>query len=369
MRTVLFFLISIFFISCHFKKRVENSKLSLENKYAKGFIISGNKEKKVDVFNPWQKAENIKISYVLKRNNCDKKKNEICIPVKRVICLSTTHIALIDAFNQAQSIVGISGKEYVFNKYIRQEIKEGKIKDVGYIGNLNYEAILKLNPDVIFVYGVSADVLQSVNKLQHLGINVVITGEYLENDPLGKLEWIKFMASFYGLDQVSTKKFDSIVNNYNNLLALTKDIKYKPKVISGSPWRGAWYISGGKSYMAKLISDAGGNYIWNGLDTHESIPLSFENIYVNSLNSEFWINLGYSNKKSDVIGIDERFANFEAYKNGNMFNNNKIINTTGGNDYYESGITHPDIILTDLIQIFHPDMFPGRELFYYKKLE
>lgn len=66
---------------------------------------------------------------------------------------------------------------------------------------------------------------------------------------------------------------------------------------------------------------------------------------------------------------DNRYANFAAVKTGNVYNNNARINNSGGNDYWESGTSNPDIVLSDLIKILHPEILPNHQLVYYRKLE
>jgi iron complex transport system substrate-binding protein len=41
----------------------------------------------------------------------------------------------------------------------------------------------------------------------------------------------------------------------------------------------------------------------------------------------------------------------------------------GGNEYFETGPAHPDRILADMISIFHPELLPDHELYYYQKLD
>ncbi|BAL99694.1 MAG: hypothetical protein KatS3mg049_2263 [Caldilinea sp.] len=52
-----------------------------------------------------------------------------------------------------------------------------------------------------------------------------------------------------------------------------------------------------------------------------------------------------------------------------MYNNNARLNEYGGNDYWEGGLANPDVVLADLIKIFHPELLPDHELVYYRKLD
>ena len=343
-------------------------------KYASGFDIEYyDNYTLLTVLNPWQKAENIKFKYALINEpvtECNKPQGYqfIEIPVKRVICLSTTHIGFMDFLDVRESVVGISGSKYIANGYITQQVDNGVIKDVGYGENLNYEVILDLKPDIIFVYGVSGAISAYINKLRELDINVVIVAEYLEETPLAKMEWVKFISAFFSLEEKATEKFDSVAKNYNHLVSLTKDVSVRPRILLGLPWEGVWFISGSRSYTARLIKDAGGDYLWSDLNYRDSQPLSLEAVFEKAFLADFWLNAGAMNNISDILEVDERFKALPSIKTGMVFNNNNKMNKFGGNEYYESGVIEPDIVLSDIIYILHPEILPEYCLKYYKKL-
>ncbi len=344
-------------------------------KYATGFDIEVHHDHTLlTVKNPWQRAENVNFKYALAGKQLPENKKYkgyqyIKTPVSRVICLSTTHIGFINFLDAEESVIGISGKKYITNNDIFQRIKNGEVKDVGYGSNLNYEVIIDLEPDIVFVYGVSGSVSAYINKLMELDINVVIVAEYLEETPLAKMEWIKFIAAFYNLEDKAVKKFDSVEYKYNTLVSITGNIGKKPKVLLGLPWRGTWYISGSKSYIAKLIDDAGGYYLWNNLNFRDSQPISLEAVFEKAFTADFWLNPGIVNNTGEILELDSRFQNLPALRDKKVFNNNNKINKFGGNEYYETGVVEPDVILSDIIYILHPDLLPGHNLKYYKKLD
>jgi len=357
-------------------KNIENIKFdSVPLTYAKGFEISTYKQvTKLTIRNPWQKAKNIVLEYYLIPKNVQipeifKNKEFIKTPVERIVCFSTTHLAYIDLLRQNNSLVGLAGTEYVYNSKIRQLIDEKKIVDVGYDQNINYELILSLNPDVVFLYGIESEVSSRIAKFQSIGIKVVVVSEYLEQTPLAKTEWLKFFATFYNNLQLANCLFDTISNDYNQLLKITDTIKNRPDVLVNVPYNGIWFLPGGKSYLANLIKDAGGNYLWNKNTDNESFNLDFENIYLKGKNADYLINTGIYTTKNEILGIEKRISDFKVSKNNNIFNNNKRLNQNGGNDFWESGIVNPQIILKDLLKIFHNNIFLKDSLYFYRKLE
>jgi iron complex transport system substrate-binding protein len=205
--------------------------------------------------------------------------------------------------------------------------------------------------------------------MNEMGIKTVIIAEYLENHPLGKLEWVKLVAAFYNMDEFASDYFNSIEKQYNELLAITKKVESKPTVLFGLPWKEVWYVPGGNSYLAKLVEDAGGDYIWKKDESRESLTFNFETIFLKANNSQIWLNTGAVNNIEEILEMDERFKKFNPISNAKIYNNNAITNEYGGIDYWESGIVNPHIILKDMIAIFHPELLKEYQLVYYKKIE
>jgi iron complex transport system substrate-binding protein len=324
----------------------------------------------VKVFSPWQNAGHSELSYLLGNDPStvpDSLKDIpfIKTPVQRVVLMSTTFISIIDALDELQSLAGISGSKYVFNQDLRERIDEGKVVDVGYDKGLNYELLIEIEPDVLFLYGVEAGVSQTINKLHDLGIPVVMCADYLEQEPLGRAEWLKFFGLFYEKYDLANERFKGIASRYDSIREIASDSDHSPSVFVGLPWKDTWYIAGGQSYAAEFIKDAGGSYVWGDLETTEAEPHDLESVYSKILDADIWINSGVAESLQSILNHDTRFMNLKAWEEGQVFNNNLRTNDFGGNDYWESGIIHPDIILGDLVNIFHM----GKDsLYYYKRL-
>ncbi|MDP4207876.1 MAG: ABC transporter substrate-binding protein [Bacteroidota bacterium] len=373
------FFIFIALISCQPRNNKQDNSKILPSftdtvKYAHGFnITQAGNIKILRIFNPWEGAHGIEFKYILcprGQQIPDSLRNTkiIYTPVSRIICLSTTHVAMLSFLGKVNTLVGVASPNFVNDSLTRKMISAGQVTDIGYDQALNYEAIVALKPDIVMAYGVHGETATQYKKLEDLGINVVLNGEYLETSPLGKLEWVKFLASFYNMADVADKKFSSIEKKYLQLSELCNKIKDKPKVMIGLPWKGAWYVPGGDSYIAQLIDKAGGNYLWKDINGHESVPLNFEKVIERAGQADIWLNTGSANSLKDIQSEDSRLNNIKPFINKATFNNNARTNPAGGNDFWESGVTHPEIILKDLIKILHPELLPDYSLVYYKKL-
>lgn len=128
-------------------------------------------------------------------------------------------------------------------------------------------------------------------------------------------------------------------------------------------------MPGGRSYVARFLADAGAAYLWTDDETTGSIPLDFETVFERAADADFWLNPGSWTSRAEAAAADKRYTQFRAYQTGAMYNNNARLNENGGNDYREGGLANPDVVLADLVKIFHPELLPDHELFYYRKLD
>lgn len=289
-------------------------------------------------------------------------------PIRSIIGMSSMHVALID-FAQADAILtGLGSLKYVSSPAIRNDIKAGKIKEVGQESTLNNELVLTMHPDLIMAVGNANAKVNRFKILTDAGIPVVQNSEFLESTPLARAEWVKLLAAFLNKEELVNKKFAAIATEYNKLVQLAKKATVKPHVITTMPVKGTWYVPEGNSYLTHFIQDAGGTSKWSDVKGIGTLPLSFEVVAPEALKADFWLNIGYVNSKQDMIGRDSRFADFKPFKTDHVYNYNKKTNDAGANDYWESGAVNPQVVLSDLIKILHPELLPKHELVYYHQL-
>lgn len=341
-------------------------RLSIEKKA--GYTI-------VRIFNPWQGQKNVEMEYYLVGSG--KKIPEgidsakvIFVPVRKIVCMSVTHVAMIEAIGNEDCIAGISGTNLVWSPRIRRTIEEEKIPDVGYDSGINTELILKLSPDVLVMYGIGSESAGYVNKLRDAGVKIIYDADYLENTPLGKAEWIRLFGALFCKDETADSIFRDETEKYNRKVEIINEkIGARPEVLLGLPYQDTWYISPGNSYISRLISDAGGSYIWKNTRSERSMPYGIENVYLRAMKADFWLNPGIAASKQDVAAIDHRLADLPCFIKGTIFNNIRRMNASGGNDYWETGAVHPSMLLQDLSVILHPELSTDTGLIFYKKLK
>lgn len=339
---------------------------------ASGYSISGKDGSEsilLTVSNPWQGADSVASRLFIARagDEAPLAFDGMILDgeAKRIVTTSSTHVAMLDALGAADRIVGVSGINYISNPYIQKHREE--IADIGYEGNFDYEALLATDPDIVLLYGVNgANSMES--KLRELNTPYIYIGDYLEESPLGKAEWIVPIAEIIGDRRKGEETFKAIAGRYNELKKKVADTVIEtPSVMLNIPYGDSWFMPSADSYMARLITDAGGDYIYKKKTGNSSLPIDLEEAYTLASQADFWLNTDQTTSFSTLAAKCPKFTDTRVFRNGYVYNNTLRANAAGGNDFFESGIIHPDIILRDLVGIFHPELSTA-PLYYYKKL-
>ena len=371
----LILLLSLAFTGCHDKSsKLDDFNQSLyAPEYASGFDIKGADGKEsvlITVTNPWQGADSVTTWLFIARSG-EKVPEGFAGQVlegdaKRIVAMSSTHIAMLDAIGEVGRVAGVSGIDYISNPDI--QARRDSIGDVGYEGNINYELMLSLDPDLVLLYGVNgANSMES--KLKELGIPFMYVGDYLEESPLGKAEWMVALSEVVDKRENGKKTFATIPVRYNALKKkVAENAKNSPTVMLNIPYGDSWFMPSTESYAIRLISDAGGDYIYKKNTGNASKPIDLEEAYLLASDADMWLNVGMLNTLDELKASCPKFVDTRCFKTGNVYNNNARVNSSGGNDYFESAVVLPELVLRDLVKIFHPELVE-EDFVYYKKLK
>jgi iron complex transport system substrate-binding protein len=289
-------------------------------------------------------------------------------PVERVVVMATTFVGYLDTLDLLESLVGVATPDFINNQQVHQLLDAGKIKTVQVGQSINVEGMLLLQPDLILTSSSGNPMFDVHPQLARSGLPVALSASYMEQHPLARAEWIKFVAAFYQQDDQAEQIFDGIAKRYTQRVAATKDIQPRPTVFCSAPYAGAWHVAGGRSYTAQAIADAGGQYIWGDDTSSGSIPLDFERVFLKAAKADIWINPSSYRDLKSLYASDKRFMRFQAAKDGQIYNNSKQFNATGGNNVWERGIVHPDEVLADMIKIFHPQLAEDHQFIFFEQL-
>ncbi|WP_396144085.1 ABC transporter substrate-binding protein [Flavobacterium sp.] len=366
-------LIVFSFVQC--KKEAKSIEVIIpvnEVKYAKGFsIINYEGFSIVKVSNPWPEANKI-YTYILKEKNGivpDSLKNNLTInvPIKNIVVTSTTHIPSLEMLGVENSLIGFPNLKYISSQKVRALIDAKKIKELGTNQSLNTEVLIDLQPEVIIGYGLDNS-NPTLDNLEKNGLKVLLNGDWNEQTPLGKAEWIKFFGALYGKQELANKIFTKIEKDYLKTLEITKKATSNPTILAGDMFEDKWYLPQGTSWGCQLLKEAKGNYLWAETTGTGSLSLSFETVLEKAKEADLWITSGQFSTLKEMTDANPHYAQFSAFKNKNVYSFSGRKGKTGGVLYYELAPNRPDIVLKDIVKILHPELLTGYKPFFFEKL-
>jgi iron complex transport system substrate-binding protein len=345
----------------------------VELKYAEGFTITaGDTWTLVEVIKPYQGAsKGYRYLIVPQDHKIPPLPGEFKVirtPINAIVCTSTTHIPLLDYLDITDKLVGFPTTDYISSEKARRRIEDGKVKDLGVDQGMNFEQLVMLKPNLVMGYTMSADYGQ-FKKIEEFGIPVILNAEYLEKHPLGRAEWIKFVAAFFDRSPQGDSVFSAIEKNYLATKQLAIQASKRPTVLSGIMYGDAWFLPGGQNYASKMLDDAGCNYLWRDDSSHGYLELSFERVFERANQADLWIGVGPFANLNELSAGDHRYKKFKPYADRTVYSYDARKGEKGGNEYLELGYLRPDLILKDLVKIAHPHLLPDHDLFFHRKLE
>ncbi len=338
--------------------------------YAEGFRVSYTDEGcLVDVQDPLRE-ESQSFHYLLVPRGAELRQvpegyTVLAVPVERVVCMTSLQLSNFICLDELDRVAGVTSTRHLFNPEMKQRLADGRTQKIGIEGNFDNEVIIGLDPDVILISPFKRggyEALRGVDipLIPHLG--------YKEMTPLGQAEWIKFIGLLTGEEEKANRIFGEIEARYNALKALTADVAERPVVLSGELHGGNWYVGGGRSFLAQIFRDAGGEYFLPDDKNSGGLNLDFETVYSQTANAKYWriVNSYNGTFSYDALKAeDARYADLNAFKNKGV-----IYCNMREKPFYENMPVQPDVVLSDLIHIFHPELLPADyQPVYYELLK
>lgn len=279
-------------------------------------------------------------------------KTIIRTPVNSVVAFSSTQWSVFQKLDEIDKVKGILESNYTTNNEILRLVAEGKIIDAGMSTNVNTEKIIHLQPDVILVTPYPTVDYSHLKELS--GATMVSFPDYLESHPLGRAEWMKVVGLLCGKENVTNQWFNDVVRRYESLCYKCSVVEDKPTVFSDLPFENQWYVPGGNSYIAKIFSDAGSDYIWKDNESTGSLHIDAESVLLKAQNADFWrvinssdIPFTYERLKKE----NELYPLFKAFKEKQL-----LVCNVRESGYFEKSQYEPDVLLADFIYHFHPEL-------------
>ena len=321
------------------------------------------------VSNPWDSV-GVLHSYILVEKGDDlpadlPEGDVIRIPLSNSVVYTSVHNSLLDEIGAYSAIRGVCDLKYIDIQKLQDDVKAGRIVDLGESTSPDIEAIIDLSPDAILLSPFQNS--GSYGRLGKLGIPIVECADYMETSALGRAEWMRFYGLLYGKDDAADSLFNVVSSEYNDLKALAAKAETTPTVITDFKFGASWYVPGGNSTVGRLLADAASDYIFKDRPESGSVPLDPEVVFDAAIDAEFWV-AKYSqttDKTYEEIAQDYgSYSRMAAFRNRNIYACNTALVP-----FYEETPFHPNRLLKDYVKIFHPDLLPDYQLRYFKKIQ
>lgn len=374
LRFLIVLLLGIIFTQC--KKETKTiERISTQNTvhYAKGFSIQNYEGYTVvTVKNPWPKATKT-YTYILKEKDglvpdSLTQNPIISVPIKSIVVTSTTHVPSLEMLKKEITLVGFPNLDYISSEKVRARIEAGRVKELGMNQSLNTEVLLNLQPDVIIGYGIDNN-NPTLDNLQKSGLKVMLNGDWNEETPLGKAEWIKFFGALYGQQKKAEEIFSKIEKEYLKTIKIAQSARQNPTILAGDMFEDRWYLPKGNSWGSLLLKEAKGQYLWAETSGTGSLSLSFETVLEKAQQADIWITSGQFSSLGEMTAANPHYNQFKAFQNKNVYSFSGRKGKTGGILYYELAPNRPDIVLKDIVKILHPELLKSYKPYFFEKLQ
>ena len=291
-------------------------------------------------------------------------------PIDRIIVYSSVHASIIDALGETDRITGVCEPEYMTCKAVLDGVAGGRITDCGSSVSPSVERIADAGGQVIIASPFQNSNYGAAGKL---GIPIIEAADYMENLPLGRTEWIRLFGLLLGCPDRADSLFIEAETEYNCIRdTVSRHIEdnggdsHRPTLLAERKYGASWDVPGGGSYMARMYSDAGADYIFSGNTSAANVNMSFESVLSKGIDADIWVLKYWSPQPMTYASLEAEYrlySEFRAFRQQHIFGCNTYSST-----YYDDIVLHPAWILEDLAAVFHPDLFPGREPRYFKPL-
>lgn len=292
----------------------------------------------------------------------------VTVPVASVFAFSTTQLPLLTDLDRLDVLTGVGQRDAITDVDIQRRIKSGHIVEFARVGLvIDVERVVASRPS-LFMAGSSSN--RSVPAIRAAGIPVVPNAEWLETTALGRAEWLKYMAVFLNEERRAQALYGEMKSRYAGLARRARAVPpaERPLVMTGRSSRGMFTTAGGRSYVASLIADAGGRYTWNDDTSAGVITVDIESQIARAANADIWINGGGWKSLQAMLTDEPRYSAFKAFRNGRVWVYERRQTPSGANDYWSRSVTHPDVVLADLLKIFHPALAPDHAFEWYMEV-
>lgn len=283
------------------------------------------------------------------------------VPLRRAAVFTSVLCGLMNDLGGEDAIGGVCDASYISLPIVQQGLKDGSIADLGNAMDPNIERIMDLQPDALLPSPFQNS--GGYGRLERIGIPIVECADYMEVSPLARAEWMRFYGRLFGVGAKADSLFSTIEGRYLALREKAQNVRHRPRLMAESLSGNTWFTPGGQSTMGILYRDAGTDYLWADTPESGSLSLSIEAVMERAIDADIWIMKYNAPTAMDYELLAKEnalYTRFRPFRERRIFACN-----TQQVPYYEETPFHPDLLLANLLQIFHPELGIVAEKSYF----
>ncbi len=327
----------------------------------------GDGDVRVDIVDPWNNDSYLAHYALVHRDSVlpeglTSDVRVIRTPIDRAAVYSSVHTGGLEELGALDVLVAVADGQYFGkNDTVATLLHQGKVTDIGPSQGPSAERLAASRSQIVLrspMQGITSPTLPS-------GIVPIECADYLETSPIGRAEWILLLGELTGRRAEAQAIFTDVIDTYSDLVFKASSAKSKrPKVLTETEQSGVWYLPAGKSFMARMLADAGAEYPWADTDGVGSLALSIEKVAEKAIDADVWLvrSYGFTPTAKSLVAANPRYASFKPVKEGAIYGCDTSIRPI-----FNDVAFHPERVLADYVAIFHPDVMPNYELRYFSR--
>jgi iron complex transport system substrate-binding protein len=253
-------------------------------------------------------------------------------PIDKIYLVATSAMCLFDALDALDniSLSGTKAKDWYIGN-AKTAMEAGNILYAGKYSAPDYELIMSNGCNLAIESTMISHTPEVKEKLEDVGIPVLVDQSSYETHPLGRTEWIKLYAALLGKEDIAKRIFDEQAGYVDSVAGQGNT----GKTVAFFYISSAGYAVARKSgdYVTKMIELAGGNYIFKNLGDPKSatstVKLEMEEFYATAKEADFIIYNstidGELSSVEELVAKNSLLKDFKAVQNGNVWCTNKNL--------------------------------------------
>lgn len=253
-------------------------------------------------------------------------------PLDNIYLVATSAMCLFDALDALDHIAlsGTKANDW-YIPHARAAMERGAIRYAGKYSTPDYELILAENTALAIESTMINHTPEVQDKLEELGVPVLVDQSSYEAHPLGRTEWIKLYGVLTGNLDAATERFAEQVAYVERLADLPSTDKTVAFFYVSSTGYAVTRKSG--DYVTKMIELAGARSIFENLGdpttATSTVALEMERFYATAKDADYIIYNstigGELDSLESFLAMNELFADFKAVQDGHVYSTSKNL--------------------------------------------